>query len=515
MMLPPNQEEMYSYGERHHWVMVVSSLLSFIGLCVSQVKFALAAPWLWWLLPFLAFTFAYYGVSFVTSIRTPDFNVELHRAFIELWRRDRLADGNWPSVDILLPICGEEALVLWNTWKLVLRMCETYPGKCNVYILDDGNSQEAKEVAECFVGFHYHVRPNRGEMKKAGNLKYGYDISKGDAILILDADFCPHRDMLMHMVPYMWEDPKVGIVQSPQYFRTTPQQNWLERGAGAVQELFYRYIQVCRDKYDAAICVGTCALYRRWAWDSIGGPTQIDHSEDVWGGIECYEKGWSLKYIPVNLSAGLCPSDYGSFVRQQYRWCLGGMSLLLSKRFWHMKMPPMTRLCHISGFFYYWHTALFTFVMPIIPTLLVAFLPQQISWYDYALLIPSLFYGYIVFPLWHKSDYRLDSGLLDAMAVKMVYGWAHVFTLFDIIRRRPLGWKPTGSGTGHMRVQTHWHVHHTRLFLLAWGGSSGLAWIGLCVWRMWRSPAPYNFALILLAGIVNLLVVLRASTIAE
>src|SRR6266436_5551906 len=129
MLLPPNQDEMYSYSERHHWIMVITSFLSFIGLSISQVKFALAAPWLWWLLPFLVFTLFYYLTSLITSICTPDFNVDLHRAFIELWRRDRTADGCWPSVDVLLPICGEDALVLRNTWKLVLRMCETYPGK--------------------------------------------------------------------------------------------------------------------------------------------------------------------------------------------------------------------------------------------------------------------------------------------------------------------------------------------------------------------------------------------------
>jgi cellulose synthase (UDP-forming) len=508
LMLPPSQEEMYSYSERYHWWIAIPSLLSFLGLCISQVRFALAAPWLWGLLPFLVFTITYYSVSMITSIATPDFYVERHKLFIAQWKQDRYIDDLWPSIDIFLPICGESIIVLQNTWKLVLEMRKIYPGTCTVYVLDDGDSPKAKYAAKAF-GFEYVVRPNRGEMKKAGNLKNAYHISNGDAILILDADFCPHRDMLMHMLPYMWENPRVGIVQSPQYFRTTSSQNWLERGAGTVQELFYRYIQVCRNHYSGAICVGTCALYRRAAWDSIGGPYQIEHSEDVWGGVMCGSKGWGLEYIPINLSAGLCPSDYGSFVRQQYRWCLGSMSLIRSKQFWQIKMPFMTRLCYASGFFYYWHTALFTFVMPIIPIILVSFLPQQINWVNYALLLPCFFYGYIVFPLWHKSDYRLDSGFIDAMATKMVYGWAHAFTIFDLLRGRPLGWRPTGSSSTSTR--THWHVRHSRLLLFTWGGMTGVTWIGLCMWRMANSSTPWNFSLIFLTGLINLLVVLRAS----
>lgn len=68
--------------------------------------------------------------------------------------------------------------------------------------------------------------------------------------------------MLSELVPY-FEDSSVGIVQSPQFFDTRGPMNWLQRHAGATQELFYRMIQPSRDAVGAAICVGSCALYRR------------------------------------------------------------------------------------------------------------------------------------------------------------------------------------------------------------------------------------------------------------
>ena len=145
----------------------------------------------------------------------------------------------------------------------------------------------------------------------------------GEFILILDADFAPRADLPAEMLPYLIADPRLGIVQSPQYFRTGARMSWIERGAGAVQELFYRLMQVSRDRHDGAICVGSCAIYRREALAANGGTTLIEHSEDVHTGFDLRRAGWGLRYIPVPLAAGLCPSDPGSFLIQQYRWCAG------------------------------------------------------------------------------------------------------------------------------------------------------------------------------------------------
>ena len=45
----------------------------------------------------------------------------------------------------------------------------------------------------------------------------------------------------------MIDNPKIAIVQSPQFFRVDKTQSRVERGAGLVQELFYRIIQIHRD----------------------------------------------------------------------------------------------------------------------------------------------------------------------------------------------------------------------------------------------------------------------------
>jgi len=354
----------------------------------------------------------------------------------------------------------------------VFELVRAYPGDATAYVLDDGTDDRVGLMAEQF-GFTHLVRPNRGWMKKAGNLRYGFQCSYGEFILILDADFAPRSDLPFEMLPYLFADRSLGIVQSPQYFRTRGHMSWMERGAGAVQELFYRLVQVSRDRHDGAICVGSCAIYRRTALAVNGGTSLIEHSEDVHTGFDLRRAGWGLRYIPVPLAAGLCPSDPSSFLVQQYRWCTGSMSLLGSRKFWATRMPFRTRCCYISGFCYYVHTALFTFLAPSIPLIMLILVPERVRLANYLFIAPSVIYNLVVFPAWHRCRYGPE-----ALMAKLLYGWAHAFALLDICRRKRMGWQTTGGGKRKMGTRRIWAG------VAAWNGGTAAAWVALAAWRV-------------------------------
>ena len=151
-------------------------------------------------------------------------------------------------------------------------------------------------MSESF-GFCYIRRPDRPAYKKSGNLRYAFARTSAEFLVILDADFAPRRDFLAETLPYM-DDPAIAIVQTPQYFRSSAAQTWIERAAGPIQEVFYRTVQVARDRFDAAICCGTSAVYRRTALEPQGGPTLIPYAEDVHTGLDVRRAGWSMVYLP-------------------------------------------------------------------------------------------------------------------------------------------------------------------------------------------------------------------------
>jgi cellulose synthase (UDP-forming) len=480
---PPDDREKFLYIERRLPLLLFSSLLSLGCLTISQLHLVHLKPWLWFLVPFLVLTLAYYVISLRVNLPSRNFDVRTHRALVASW--DPIV---YPTVDVWLPVCGEDIAVLTNTWYHVSRMASHYRGEVNVYVLDDGASPEAASLATN-LAFHYLVRPNRGWFKKAGNLHHGYQSSTGEFVVIFDADFCPRDDFLDETLPYMQADDRLGILQTPQYFRQDPRQTWMERGAGAVQELFYRAIQVSRDRLDGAICVGSCGLYRRTALDANGGTTLIEHSEDVHTGFDLRRAGWGLRYIPVALATGMCPDGPDAFFTQQYRWCAGSMSLLGSSKFWRSRMRLGTRFCYLSGFGYYIQTALATFVLPVIPIVLLTLLPGQVQLHNYLWIAPSTAYTLIIFPTWNYGRYGPT-----ALMAKSLYGWSHFFAITDILRSKQMGWMTTGATAKRPTVRI-WRS------LVVWGLLSGGLWVGLAAFRMLTMDA-VNFIFLLAVGVI-------------
>lgn len=464
----PSDKEKTSYADRNLALITRGSLASFGALLISQVQFLfLNRVFMLVFMPFAAVTIIYFLMSLYVNIGTRGFDLEAHSKLVASWKPSR-----YPSLDIFLPVCGEPLAVLRNTWIHVFELIRAYPGTSTAYVLDDGTDELVREMAENF-GFTWIARPDRGWMKKAGNLRHGFACSSGEFILLLDADFAPRADMAAEMLPYFDNNPSLGMVQSPQYFHTRGRMSWMERGAGAIQELFYRLVQACREGHGGAICVGSCAIYRRDALAVNGGTTLIEHSEDVHTGFDLRRAGWGLRYIPIPLAAGLCPSDPDAFLAQQYRWCAGSISLLTSRKFWASPMCWRTRCCYLSGFCYYVHTALFAFFAPAVPLVLLTVMPERVRLINYIFILPSIFYNFVVFPAWHRSRFGPT-----ALMAKLLYGWAHLFCLWDILRRRQMAWQVTGSGTRKARTRRIW------VSVTVWDGGTGLAWVALAAWRM-------------------------------
>ena len=485
---PPDDQEKYAYVQRNLLYLTTSLVIGSACIIVSQVKFEEHDPVPW---PFMVFT-ATYIVYQLTSLPVnftgPGFDLAAHRARIRAW-----FPLWYPSVDIYLPICGEPIQVLQNTWQAVSELMACYRGVGRAYVLDDGDDPAAAAAAAGF-GFSYWVRPNRGEFKKSGNLRYAFSRTKGEFLVILDADFAPRRDFLAETLPYM-SDPAIGIVQTPQFFRGSDAQTWVEKSAGAIQEVFYRSIQVARDRFGAAICVGTSALYRRAALEPQGGPTLIPYAEDVHTGLDVRRSGWSVVYLPVVLSAGICPDNLDSFVRQQYRWCTGNAGVLFSRRLWSVPMRIPARLTYLSGFLYYAYTGLLTFFGPMVPIVILAFLPDEIRLRNFIILTPAILTGLVLYPLWHHSRYGPS-----ILPLGIARGWAHVFAIWDGARGKTMGWHPSRGPGSSLRRFRYWTI--------GWSGCMAMAWAMLAVWRTVTLGSP-QYAVVLSFGLLNLAAVGR------
>ena len=458
-----SEREKYSYfGLQHRWYLV-ARFLAFVGLLVSLIRFSYADARISGLLLIVVLLLVVSLVSLYTSTRPRRMTQAQHRDLVDSWPVN--AAGRVPAVDVFLPTAGEAASVLDVTYRHVAAM--GYPGSVEVYVLDDSDRLEVAVLAAEY-GFQYLSRPDRGRMKKAGNLAYGFAHSAGDVIAVFDADFAPRADYLTELMPYL-DDPKVGIAQSPQFFQTRGAASWLQQAAGATQELFYRWVQPSRDAIGAPICVGTCAIYRRTALIEAGGFAQIQHSEDVHTGVNVMGAGYAVRYVPIVLAKGLCPTGLTAFINQQYRWCAGSMSLMVSRDFHHMSLTGKQRLCFWSGFGYYITTAVTGFTALIPPVFLLWLAPEAIHPRNYLWLVPLM----LVYPLMmalHRGKWTLS-----VLRIQLIYSFAHALAVWDTYRGQTAEWVATGT------------VEHTPLSLKV--VRLIMVWTGLTQVALWGGVA--------------------------
>jgi len=478
----PSAEEKCFYINRNVLYLAMSLVIGSAFTIACQIGFEIFdSPWLF---PVTILAVAHAVISLTVNFSGRNFNYSAHRTRVDAWR-----PAHYPDVDIYLPICGEAAAVLRNTWIGIFELIQEYPGWARVYVLDDGASREAEKLAAAF-GFTYAVRSDRGRMRKAGNLRFAFANTSGEFIAIFDADFVPRADFFAETLPY-FDDPSTGILQTPQFFRTDPRQTWVERAANAVQEIFYRNIQVARDRFDTTVCCGTCAIYRRAALAPDGGFAEVPYAEDEHTGLNVRQRGFTVRYIPVVLATGMSPPTIDGFVRQQYRWCSGTFSTL---RRWPRR-GVRSRLTYASGFFYYLYSSAMLFAGPAVPLVLLIFFPENIRLQNYLIFAPVMLSGMLLYPAWHRSDFGPS-----AWPLAIARSWSHFLALCDCIFGKTMQWEPTGTAVSPVR----------RLWvgMIIWNGGSALAWLGLASWRIAESHS-VQFTILCALGVLYAAIVLR------
>jgi cellulose synthase (UDP-forming) len=116
-------------------------------------------------------------------------------------------------------------------------------------------------------------------------------------------------------------------------------------------------------------------------------------------------------------------------------------------------------------------------------------MPGHVRLINYVAIAPSIIYNTVIFPAWHRCRF----GLTGFMA-KFLYGWAHLFCLFDICRGERMGWQATGAGKRKAGTRRVWTG------IAVWNIPTCVAWVVLALWRMLHYGFA-NFSVILATGV--------------
>ncbi len=308
------------------------------------------------------------------------FSSALVMAFL-LRHRDRTADAAAPAppalreapVDVLLCTYNESPEILERSILCATRIAHR---DLRVWVLDDGARDWVRALA-AELGALY-VRRVKGRHAKAGNVNNGlaHAINTGrrpEFVLLLDADFSAHRDILRRTLP-LFREADVGIVQTPQhFFNPDPLQAGLlsAKALPDEQRFFFNHILPAKDAWGAAFCCGTSAVFRVEALLQAGGMAVETVTEDMLTSFKLAERGWRTIFLDEQLSAGLAPEGLSEYVGQRARWCLGAIQQIHTR--WSFagagRLPLVQRISCLDTVLY-WSTSFLARLMMLLGPIL-------------------------------------------------------------------------------------------------------------------------------------------------
>lgn len=286
-----------------------------------------------------------------------------------------------PRVAVLIPTYNESWPVLEKT--LVGATSLEYPNY-SIWLLDDGRREWLREKSEA-AGVGYITRSDNAHYK-AGNVNNGLRELRErgenvEFIALFDADFIARPQFLRRTLALM-KNPKLGIVQTPQWFYNP---DFFQRAFGGQatwadeQRYWFDVDSPAYDAVDLAICCGTSCLIRLRALDAIGGLPTETVSEDMQSTLKMWRKGFKTRYLNERLSLGLAPEGLGEYLTQRARWYQGVIEVarywgprpgILGRldywaSLWKMLVFSVVRLGWMLAIVIYWYTGTWVLEAPV------------------------------------------------------------------------------------------------------------------------------------------------------
>ena len=232
-----------------------------------------------------------------------------------------------PFVTVQLPVFNEMYVMERLLDNIALL---DYPkDKLEIQVLDDSTDETVhstkahiEKLAASGLDIKHITRENRVGFK-AGALKEGLEIAKGEFIAIFDADFLPQPNWLKRTVPY-FKDEEVGVVQT-RWGHINGNYSLLTKIQAFALDAHFTLEQVGRNSKGHFINFnGTAGVWRKECIIDAGNWEGDTLTEDLDLSYRAQLKNWKFKYLEDVETPAELPIVISAARSQQFRWNKGG-----------------------------------------------------------------------------------------------------------------------------------------------------------------------------------------------
>lgn len=200
-----------------------------------------------------------------------------------------------------------------------------YPkDKYEIIIVDDSTNKQTQALMKKFAddnpGFIKYAHRENRQGFKPGALKEAMKYTKGEILVLFDADWMPKKDFLKRVLK-PFSDPEVAIVQTRQGFYNKDT-NLITRFAAYLLMVYHTIMMPINNKINCVFFCGTAGAIRRSVFDKVGGWNANSLTEDSELSVRILEEGYKTVYLKMETPSEV-PDTFESFIKQQMRWCYG------------------------------------------------------------------------------------------------------------------------------------------------------------------------------------------------
>ena len=293
-----------------------------------------------------------------------------------------------PYVTIQLPLYNEKYVVerLLNNIATI-----EYPkDRLEIQVLDDSTDEsvlqtkdQIEELRANGLDIIHITRVNRKGFK-AGALKEGLKIAKGEFIAIFDADFLPKPNWLLKTIPY-FKDEQIGVVQT-RWGHINRNYSMLTKVQAFALDFHFILEQVGRNFGNHFINFnGTAGVWRKSCILDAGDWQGDTLTEDLDLSYRAQLKDWKFKYLEDVETPAELPVVISAARSQQFRWNKGAAENF-QKLYWRLFTDKtVSAKTKFHSFFHLLNSSMFLLVLLVailsVPVLFIKNNNPDFSWY--------------------------------------------------------------------------------------------------------------------------------------
>ncbi len=317
-------------------------------------------------------------------------------------------------VTIQLPLYNE----LYVVERLINSVCEIdYPkDKMEIQVLDDSTDETTQITARIVEqklkeGFDIkQIRRGTREGYKAGALKEGMKVAKGEFIAIFDADFIPQKEFLKKTLSF-FNESKIGMVQT-RWEHINGDYSILTRAQALALDGHFVIEQTVRNKAGFFINFnGTGGVWRKSCIVDAGNWAADTLTEDLDLSYRAQLNGWRFVFLKDFTSPAELPSEINALKNQQFRWTKGAIETAkkILPLVWRSKMPLRVKL---QSTFHLTNNIVFPFILLAailnVPLIFIKNSGPHELYFAVMSLFVLAFVSSFMFYLYSQKDIRAD-----------------------------------------------------------------------------------------------------------